>query len=164
MKQHWYKTNLTKMVLIILEHVLVVILVLSFLWLVSYPALREEIFEGNPARKYEDSRGFASQLESKSEQVLNGISASNFFETNGSLDEEKIIDIEEWYKNGEAPGKNVSGLAYRLGDLIEWSNGMTAYDANSSDYMNMENIVVCERPAADGNGKLYQYYTYSDFE
>ena len=51
MKQHWYKTNLTKMVLVILEHILVIALVLSFLWLVSYPALREEVFEGDAARK-----------------------------------------------------------------------------------------------------------------
>lgn len=164
MKQHWYKTNLTKMVLVILEHILVIALVLSFLWLVSYPALREEVFEGDAARKYEDSAGFAVQMESRSEQVLNGISASNFFETNGKLDEEKIIDIDGWFADGEALGENASGLAYRLGDLIEWSGNMIAYDANSVEYGSEDSIIVCERPSADEDGKIYQYYKYSDFE
>ena len=164
MKQHWYKTNLTKMVLVILEHILVIALVISFLWLVSYPALREEVFEGDAARKYEDSAGFAVQMESRSEQVLNGISASNFFETNGKLDEEKIIDIDGWFADGEALGENASGLAYRLGDLIEWSGNMIAYDANSVEYGSEDSIIVCERPSADEDGKIYQYYKYSDFE
>ena len=70
MKRYWYKTNLTKTILVVMEHILAVVMVVSFLWMLSYPALREEIFEGEPARRYEDSRGFATLVESRSTQAL----------------------------------------------------------------------------------------------
>ena len=93
MKRYWYKTNLTKTILVVMEHILAVVMVVSFLWMLSYPALREEIFEGEPARRYEDSRGFATLVESRSTQALEGISASEFFGADGALDEDKIVDV-----------------------------------------------------------------------
>ena len=104
MKRYWYKTNLTKTILVVMEHILAVVMVVSFLWMLSYPALREEIFEGEPARRYEDSRGFATLVEGRSTQALEGISASEFFGADGELDEDKIIDVDEWYVNGADPG------------------------------------------------------------
>ena len=161
MKRYWYKTNLTKTILVVMEHILAVVMVVSFLWMLSYPALREEIFEGEPARRYEDSRGFATLVEGRSTQALEGISASEFFGADGELDEDKIIDVDEWYVNGADPGENKSGLAYRLGDLVDWSGETSARDGS---YGEEHNIIVCERGEPDADGKRYHYYTYAEFE
>ena len=154
MKRYWYKTNLTKTILVVMEHILAVVMVVSFLWMLSYPALREEIFEGEPARRYEDSRGFATLVESRSTQALEGISASEFFGADGALDEDKIVDVDEWYVNGTDPGENKSGLAYRLGDLVDWSGEVSAREGS---YGEEHNIIVCERGEPDADGKRYQY-------
>ena len=56
MKGKWYRSGFAKAALIIIAHVMAAAMTASFLWILSYPVLREELFEGNPAKKYEDSR------------------------------------------------------------------------------------------------------------
>ena len=59
MKQQWYKSNVAKGILIVTQHILLVVMITSFLWMMSYPALRGELFVGKPAKKYEDTVSFA---------------------------------------------------------------------------------------------------------
>lgn len=59
------------------------------------------------------------------------------------------------------PGENKSGLAYRLGDLVDWSGETSARDGS---YGEEHNIIVCERGEPDADGKRYHYYTYAEFE
>lgn len=53
-------------------------------------------FEGKPAEKYEDSRNFNTQMKDYTAQVVNGISARKYFETEGKFDPNKIVDIEAY--------------------------------------------------------------------
>lgn len=156
MNQQWYKSNITKAILIVMEHIFVAVIAVSFLWIISYPALREEILEGNPAKKYEDSRGFETKIESLSYQVLSGISAKRWFETDGKYNPEKIVDVEEYYNNRTISGKDTSGLSYRLADLIAWGNDGTE---NTEEDTDTEKIIVCKK-----NDGTYHYYQFSDFE
>ena len=120
MKQQWYKSNVAKGILIVAQHILLVIIVTSFMWMMSYPALRGELFVGKPAKKYEDTVSFGNQLLTISHDVANGIKLRKMFETDGSYDPQRIVDIEEYYKNREINNKNSSGLAYDLQDLYSW--------------------------------------------
>ena len=54
MKENWYKSNVTKAVLVVTAHVLVIVMTACFIWLLSYPALRAEIFAGKPAKEYKE--------------------------------------------------------------------------------------------------------------
>lgn len=155
MKKNWYKTNVTKAILVIIAHILVIVMTTSFIWIVSYPALREELFAGNPAKKYEDSRSFIDQMLSYSQQAVTGVGGISQFETDGKYDPDKIVDIESYDDTNTISGKNNSGLAYKLGDLLEWANIKDSYDASEDD---IEPIVVCEK-----KGSAYRYYRWSDF-
>ncbi|MEY8284070.1 HAMP domain-containing sensor histidine kinase [Lachnospiraceae bacterium 50-23] len=156
MERKWFKASLTKAVLIAAAHILAVVVAVTGLWIMSYPVFREELFEGGAKDQYEDTNDFTARMMKYSYQVVWGLGQARIFETEGQFDPEKIIDIEAYNKNRTVTGENKSGLAYRLGDLIEW-NSMIDVDA----YQNLStdnSIVVCRR--ADGT---YQYYYYSRF-
>ena len=53
MKNAWYKTKLAKAILVLLSILCSVTMVVSVLWFVSYPVLREELLNGKPAGAYE---------------------------------------------------------------------------------------------------------------
>lgn len=153
MNQKWYQTGVVKAVLVILAHISVIMLAVGFVWMISYPALREEIFTGEHAKKYEDTRTFTSEVRDYSFQVVRGISAKPVFETDGNYDEDKIVDLEYLNQNGTVSGKNESGLAYRLGDLVTWSGGMSY-----TEYEGDNTVIVCRKP-----DDTFYYYTYSQF-
>lgn len=167
MRENWYKSNVTKAVLVVIAHVLAVAVTASFIWLLSYPVLRAEIFAGKPAKEYKDSRNFVERMLDYSQQAVSGIKSADLFETAGKYNPDKIVDVEVYQKKNIINGKNKSGLAYRLGDLLEWAGlryGTTfsGVNRNSEESIrldeNTEGIIVCKR--ADD---MYEYYRISDF-
>lgn len=162
MKGKWYRSNTAKGVLVILVHVLAAAMTACLVWIMTYPTIREELFAGNPAKKYEDSRNFIDQMLTYSQQAVTGISAKGQFETEGKYDPDKLVDIEQYYDTGEFSGKNENGLAYHLGDLLSWAklldDGSTSVTESASEETQQESIVVCKK--SDGT---YYYYTVSQF-
>lgn len=168
MKQKWYKTNLAKAALIIAAHAAAVVMTASLLWIVSYPAIQEELLEGDPAEEYKDTANFADQMLNYSMQAVNGINEKKWLETDGEYDPDKLVDIEEFSNTGKITGESESGLAYRLGDLVEWYqsgnyemlyNGEVYIDSGEAYSGTDESkIIVCEK--TDGT---YYYYTFNEF-
>lgn len=152
MDQRWYKSNIMKAVHILLAHIMIVIVTVSFLWLIAYPALRTEIFDGNPAEEYKDTVDFGERMLLYSARTLEEICSRNLFEADGKYDPDRLVDIEEYYNTGGFSGENKGKLIYRLGDLIEWGKN---FPDDSDD---TENILVCK--TEDGH---YQYYLLSEF-
>lgn len=167
MREKWYKSDITKAVLVVVAHVLVVVMTACFIWLLSYPVLRAEIFAGKPAKKYMDSRNFVEKMLEYSQQAVSGIKSAELFETEGKYNPDKLVDIEVYHKKNIINGKNKSGFSYRLGDLLEWSGlkygtEFSGANRNSEESIrldeNTEGIIVCKR--ADD---MYEYYRISDF-
>lgn len=164
MKQQWYWSKPAKGILIVLEHVLFVTVVVCFLWEMSHPSLMREVFSGKAGREYEDTDSFQNRLRSLNSEVMNGIRVQNLFESDGAYCPDKIIDILE-YETSE-PGaillnENVHGLAYTLGDLVEWGQdwdfiGDDIYYARKGLE---DKIIVCRR-----SDKTFHYYYYSEFK
>lgn len=154
MKQKWYRSNITKTILIALEHILVGVMAVSFLWILSYPAVRDEMLEGNPAKKYEDSRNFGNLMTEYASQLSAGIGTKELFETDGKLNLDKLVDIQEYYDSTTISGKDSSGLCYRLGDLLAWNS--EGIEEQSEE--NRENIIVCKK--TDGS---FYYYKSAEF-
>lgn len=162
MNHQWYKSTLAKSILIVLEHILLVIIVISFLWLMSYPVLRGDVLVGQRPQKYEDTTNFNEQLRSCSYEIVNAIGMRELFETDGEYDPQRIVDIEAYYDKSVINNKNSSGLAYHLEDLVQWGDewyetgidGSTASGDNSGD-----NIIVCKR-----SDNTYHYYYYEEFQ
>lgn len=162
MNHQWYKSTLAKSILIVLEHILLVIVVVSFLWMMSYPALWREALVGEPVKAYEDTTSFNEQLRSCSYEMLNAIGMRELFETDGKYDPQKIVDIQTYYNESKIDNENVSGLAYRLEELVEWGaewhqNGEES-DADTGKNFG-DNIIVCKRP-----DNTYHYYYYKEFQ
>lgn len=151
MKGKWYRSNVTKAVLVITAHILVIAMTASLVWIVTYPAIREELFAGTPAKKYEDSRNFIDQMLSYSRQAVTGVGAKGQFETDGKYDPDKLVDIEQYYDTNSFNGKNKNGLAYRLGDLLEWvqmlNNGETSISEELQTSARLETAVDTEKSA-----------------
>lgn len=158
MKGKWYRSGIVKAALIIIAHVMVVAMVASFTWLLSYPVLREELFEGDPAKKYEDSRNFIDQMLHYSQQAVTGVKVSGEFETDGRYDPDKIVDIENYYNTNTFVGKKSSGLSYRLGDLLEWNEYRANNSVDGSESGAGEDIIVCKQM-----DDTYEYYWISEF-
>lgn len=158
MKGKWYRSGIVKAALIIIAHVMIVTMVGSFTWILSYPVLREELFNGNPAKKYEDSRNFIDQMLYFSQQAVTGIKVSREFETDGKYDPDKPVDIESYYNTNTFAGKKSSGLIYRLGDLLEWNEYRVNNAVDNSESGIGEDIIVCKRM-----DNTYEYYRISEF-
>ena len=170
MKQQWYKSNVAKGILIVTQHILLVVMITSFLWMMSYPALRGELFVGKPAKKYEDTVSFGNQLNNISHDVVNGVELRKKFETDGIYDPLRVVDIENYYLNSKISDEDASGLAYSLQDLYNWGEelydkGEISYDSGlemaytSEETPGDDNIIVCKR-----SNDTYHYYYYSEFK
>ncbi len=165
MERQWYWSRPARWILIILEHILLVAAAVSFLWEMSHPALIRELISGGAAREYEDTVGFRDWLMYLNSDVMNGIQVQNLFESDGAYCPDKIIDIKEYTQSSSQDmkflGENVHGLAYRLGDLVEWGRD---WDFTGNDiFYNKEGmsdkIIVCRR-----SDKTFHYYYYSEFK
>lgn len=160
MKNAWYKTKLAKAILVLLSILCSVTMVVSVLWFVSYPVLREELLNGKPAGAYEDTLSFDTKLQEYNYQVTYGLSQNSIFETEGKFNPNKIIDIKEYYEKMTVSGENRSGLAYTLGDILAWyEEDVSVYYSEEDAISEEERVVVCEK--TDGT---YYYYSYAEFQ
>lgn len=151
MKQKWYKSNITKAVLIILAHIMIITAVASFMWMLAYPTLREEILDGNQAETYSDTKSFQYQMMEYSIQAVSGIRAEQLFESDGVYNPNKMIDIPSLYEMGQVQPEVQGIFSYRLGDLMDWTIEETEKNPD-------EGIVVCRQP-----DNHFHYYTKSEF-
>ena len=75
---------------------------------------------------YQDTDYFTNQFENTAMDILDFVDLRRKFETNGLYDAEKKFNIWQYYQNQEGleravRRKDADKLAYRLGDLVEWS-------------------------------------------
>lgn len=160
MKNAWYKTKLAKAILVLLSILCSVTMVVSVLWFVSYPVLREELLNGKPAGAYEDTLSFDTKLQEYNYQVTYGLSQNSIFETEGKFNPNKIIDIKEYYEKMTVSGENRSGLAYTLGDILAWyEEDVSVYYSEEDAISEEERVIVCEK--TDGT---YYYYSYAEIQ
>lgn len=160
MKNTWYKTKLTKAILVLLAILCAVTTTVSMLWFVSYPVLREELLNGKAAESYEDTLSFERQMQDYNYQVIYGLGQNAVFETEGKYNPDKIIDIKEYQEKGTVSGENKSGLAYTMGDLLAWyEESVSVYYSTEDVIGDNDRVIVCAK--TDGS---YYYYTYAEFK
>lgn len=102
---------------------------------------------------YEESGDFQTSVANAMSEVFRKFRLEDFFEMDGAYNPEKVIDVMEYYQSSRAEGDNPSGVAYTLGDLVEWGED---FSEGSDDNYSDNEVVVCQKP--DGN----YYYHYLD--
>lgn len=138
--------------------------------MLTYESLVDDLLMGNLTEKYEETYDFENDLMNSAYQVLSGIESEKMFETDGKVDVDKLVDIQDFYKNSTITGQDLFGLTYRLGDLLSWYDNLvygesTSYVGNNSsaemsstDAEDVKAPIVCK--LADGS---YHYYSQDDF-
>ena len=157
----WYRSAPVKGVLLLVQHVLVVLAVISLVWLAAYPGMTQDIFSGETETSYARSEGFGQQAYYDSQSILNALADKDDLETDGQLDENKLVDIRTICDTGHISGEDQNGLAYTVRELVDWgerlNSGNLSYSDNMSSYGGEDSVVVCQKP--DGT---YEYYYYED--
>lgn len=173
MESKWYKTKVMKAALIIVAHVTIVVMAACAVWAASYPGLISETLQRSSSGKYEDSQQFNEQVLNSCLKILSGVRTKEYFETDGALDRDRIVDVEEYYEQSTISGENKSGLSYKLGDLLDWyEEWYDEYD-NDASYSYTESAVdeadsnasaqrpiVCKR--SDGTYHYYDVYEFKE--
>ena len=163
MNNKWYQSAPCKGILIILEHILAVVMITCLVFTFSYPGddLAGILFE-KPHKKYDQSKGFTDKLMSAANDITAAEGYDSNFETEGKYDENRIVDLKEYDSDRKISNENVNGLAYRLGDLVNyWENDQEMYYADGTkmaDGDNDDEIIVCQKD--DGT---YHYYYEKEF-
>lgn len=158
----WYRSAPAKGVLLVLQQVFVVLVVVSLIWLAAYPGLSEDIVSGKKEDSYADSEGFGKQSYWYAQDLLSAISDKDDLETDGTLDTNKLVDINDLCESGHISGQNKNGLAYTIQELYDWGSGMEAGTVQASDVgtgTSSDPIIVCQKQ--DGG---YDYYYYSELK
>ena len=151
---------------------MVISMMLGVMSIMSYAELFDDLITGKLTQSYEDSYDFDTELMNSAYQVMSGIDSEQMFETDGKIDEDKLVDIQVYNNSETISGQNESGLSYRLGDLLNWYQKLiysesTSYvgDTNTdsaelegNDAEDLKAPIVCK--LSDGS---YHYYSQDDF-
>lgn len=152
----WYRSFPVKGILIVIEHVLAVMVVLSLLWIMAYPGQEYvKTFQDVNREHYADTKGFSTSMHNATSGVLNSIKEKRNFETDGKYDATRLVDIKEYNDKQKISNVNKNGIAYTLGDLREWSTSESWYTESADE----AEIVVCLKP-----DNSYYYYYLDEFE
>ena len=156
MENKWYRSAPCKGILIVLEHIFAAAMAVCFVWtLVYFQGNNVNEFFEKPEKNYADSGKFEDRFQQMASGVVWAVPKKDNYMKDGEVDRDKIVDLKEYYYENTISGENASGLAYHLGDLLDWGNMAVTY----SDYGDSSsNIVVGKKEYG-----TYQYFWADDF-
>lgn len=150
----WYRLPVVKAALVLLSVAAATAAGVGLVICLTFSDMMPEGFFSGTAEQYEDTAGFNDLMSSAAVNVLNRESTGRQLESDGKYDPDKLVDIEEYENSSTVTGKNESGIAYRLGDLVDWGEKINNVGVNRD-----QKIVVCQK--MDGS---YDYYKWNDFK
>ena len=98
------------------------------------------------SRKYVDSERFTENMYETSHTILEALGETEILNESSKED---LVDLTELKEGKSLTHQNTSGLAYKAGDLTEWSKG--SWDRSV-------NVLICRRPDSSD-----YYMHYNDF-
>ena len=117
MKYKWYRSNVTKTILVIAEHICALLLIAAILCGIAYPHMVEEIVTRTASYPYEDSEVFDETMQNYSAYAVNNIWIRETLETDGKYDAKKIVDVQRFRERRTVSGKDETGLSFYLEDV-----------------------------------------------
>ncbi|MCI9545118.1 MAG: HAMP domain-containing histidine kinase [Lachnospiraceae bacterium] len=125
-------------------------LVVSLLWMrsVSYVEPTDLLLDEGE-ESFLKSGTFRNLLRGEIARELNFYGEAQALGGSGELNREALVDILEFDNRGKITGKDVNGLSYSLGDLLEWKSKW-----EKSDGLSRKRIIVCQ----NYEDEIYYYY------
>ncbi|MEG2305029.1 MAG: histidine kinase dimerization/phospho-acceptor domain-containing protein [Lachnospiraceae bacterium] len=151
----WYKSAPCKGILIVIAHISVVITMVSVVWLLAVQGLNNGKISEISKEEYQQTSAFSRKIQAASREILDQINGCQNFETEGVYDENRLVDLKTYSRTGKITGEDTSGLTYRLGDLVKWSQ---EYVAGNVKYHESDIIVAKKLDAT------YDYFHYNEFK
>lgn len=160
----WYRHPIVKTILILTAFAAAVIAGPSFMLLAVYQDIvtPAELFR-EEQKTYEETEEFREWMLSAAAGNLYRTEAAELLETDGEYDPDKLIDVLEYADMEGYSGENLSGLEYRLGDLVDWGKRANWDDSLDRLYYapyDDKSIIVCEKT----DGSTYYYYGMKEFK
>lgn len=149
----WYRTPLVKIVLIVSVIAASISGAISLVFLLGISDMMPVGSAFSSAgRTYEESETFEGLMYDMMAENLARIQRAEQLESDGKFNPNKLVDIVQYSDTGNITGKNTSGLAYTIDELVKWRK--IQYESD-----NIQNIIVCKKP--DGT---YHYYYMEEFQ
>lgn len=148
----WYQSTVLRVILIFAVMISTTVGFVSFMLMANCAgSFSVQDFFAKEELKYEETDGFESLLHQAAVSALYQDSVKEKFETDGKYNPDKLVDLMAYVDDRQITGKNESGIAYKVADLLSW------YSATNGEFYNYRNnnIIVCQRP----DGTYYYYYT-----
>jgi len=151
----WYRSKVTKLLLIVISITMMTTTLISILWFAKNLPSGDELFFGESAKKYEDSKTYANVINQKSYQILEAID----FEKNIKKTDDALVDIKEYAEKRTVSDNNESGFSYSLEEIRSWyqKSGEEVYFYSNFENSLDEQIMVCMNP-----DHTYYYTTVKD--
>ena len=140
MKKRWYKKSGLKGLMVCLT---IVALVVGCVCGCASILLMSKGIRPLDSRKYVDSERFTENMYETSHTILEALGETEILNESSKED---LVDLTELKEGKSLSNKNTSGLAYKAGDLTEWSKG--SWDRSV-------NVLICRRP---DSSDYYMYY------
>ncbi len=162
MKKLRYSTGL-KITAVVVQQILFVVLVISILLVTTLFQKNILNFGDVKNKSFQDSAYFVSLFEKSTEDILNFVDYRRKFETAGSYDSEKLIDIRKYYRSQGKQGEvlldkntegNLSGY-YNLGDLVEWGRDYTTANYQFSSSCYIDSVIHQKQTITKGGSQLF---------
>ena len=77
---------------------------------------------------YFETETFKRDVTTEFKRLLNYAHLRNSFETGGMYNLDKYVDLKDYNEQGIITGNNNSGVAYTVGDLIDWGKKGLEYE------------------------------------
>lgn len=150
--KNWYKQPLTKIILSMIAIVAPAIAAVSLILVVGIAETMSPEAAFGAGEAFEESEFFENLMYSATDEMFGTYDRKEMLETGGKYDPNKLVDVMEYEESGDITGKNISGLAYTVGELAEWGRREDIYD-------DPDRVIVCQK-----SDDTYHYYWIEDFK
>jgi signal transduction histidine kinase len=141
MKKKRRRSTGVKAFLIVLSYIAIIFMAIFTLAFLNVSHI-SEIFD-RPS-EYTQSTKFRESFGSAIEQVTWGINNELFLKEDGEFNPDRLVDIEYYARNFRISGENESRVAYRLEDLLRWSEIYVEMSEFGGDVY--DTVVAAKRP------------------
>lgn len=120
-------------------------LVVSLLWMAAVSFVEPaDLLLDKGDRSFFVSGTFRGLLRQHIRQELEFYGEMWVLSPSGEIDQDILVDVLDLDEQSKITGKNVNGLAYTLGDLLDWGR-----ERVQTSGLSAERILVCETPYGD---------------
>lgn len=124
--------------------------VIGLLWMAAVSFVEPaDLLLDEGGKNFFRSGTFRDLLRQDIRQELSFYGEMQILSPSGEIDRDVLVDVLDLDEQSKITGKNVNGLAYTLGDLLDWDK-----ERAQTDGLADERIVVCETPYG---GAQYHY-------